>query len=304
VKVGDLTESQLRRQLARPGIVLGIGPFLVRIATPLRPLATLLHHLYADYPIGPADGVIDFHVRVDGAAGPRRWLRPQARFRVDGRMPLEPIQGHLHLPALEWGLNWCIAARAHFLLMLHAAVVERGGKAILLPAWSGHGKSTLCAALAHSGWRLLCDEFGLVRPGDGALLPLPRLIPLKDQSIGVIRELLPGAVLGPEFPGTRKGTIAHLRPPTDSIARAAETARPGWLVFPRWQAGASLSLEPMARAETFLNVATNAFNYEVLGETAFELVAGLVETCPAYSLTYSDLGEALSALDQLTTHAT
>jgi HprK-related kinase A len=201
---------------------------------------------------------------------------------------------------LEWGLNWCIAKRCHHLLMLHAAVVERNGRALILPAWPGHGKSTLCAALVHSGWRLFCDEFGLVRPEDGALLPLPRLIPLKNESIEVIRSFAPNAHIGPSFHGTRKGTIAHVRPPTESVERMHETARPGWFVFPRWVAGSPLRLEPMLKSEAFLMVATNAFNYEVLGQTSFELVGQMVNDCDCYSLIYSDLDEALKALDELT----
>jgi len=46
-------------------------------------------------------------------------------------------------------------------------------------------------------------------------------------------------------------------------------------------------------------VATNAFNYEVLDETAFRLVADLVGSCDCYSLSYSDLDEAVAALDEL-----
>ena len=70
---------------------------------------------------------------------------------ADGRKPFWPLPAAHMLPALEWGINWCIATRSNHLLMLHSAVVERGGAAILFPAWSGHGKSTLCTALVHFG---------------------------------------------------------------------------------------------------------------------------------------------------------
>jgi hypothetical protein len=43
-------------------------------------------------------------------------------------------------------------------------VLERGGRALLLPAPSGSGKSTLCAGLAFNGWRLLSDELALLDP--------------------------------------------------------------------------------------------------------------------------------------------
>ena len=142
-------------------------------------------------------------------------------------------------------------------------------------------------------------EFGVVRPEDGLLLPLPRLIPLKNESIEVIRKFRPQAVIGPSFLNTRKGTVAHVQPPADSIKRAQEPARPRWFVFPRWVAGAPLTLEAMPKSQAFLMVATNAFNYEVLDETAFRLVTEMVRSCDSYSLTYSDLDEAVNALDEL-----
>jgi hypothetical protein len=44
-------------------------------------------------------------------------------------------------PMFEWGLNWCIASHAHSFLVIHATVVERGGRAMVLPAPPGSGKA-------------------------------------------------------------------------------------------------------------------------------------------------------------------
>jgi HprK-related kinase A len=259
-----------------------------------------LADLYRPYRLAEDAPPFDFHMSMDRRLSLRRPWRPNAEFHIDGRPPFSPSPLDHALPVFEWGINWCIATRAHHLLMLHCAAIERDGRAVLFPAWPGHGKSTLCTALVHSGWRLLSDEFGLVRPEDGAILPIPRLIPLKNESIEVIRSFAPQAYIGPSFYGTRKGTVAHVRPPAESVERQDEVARPGWLVFPRWVAGSPLKLEPMPKAQSFLMVATNAFNYEVLGETAFRLVGDMVRACECFSLTYSDLDEAVTALDRLT----
>ena len=297
--VADLNRREFARKLAGAGLSIRFGPFNLTIRSDLSSLATAAHELYAPYPVPETDAIHDFHVGVARPRSLRRWIRRQACFVVDSNRPFAPYTVEHAFPALEWGINWCVATRSHHLLMLHAAGVERGGRAILFPASPGDGKSTLCTALIHSGWRLLSDEFGLVRPEDGALLPLPRLIPLKNESIEVIRRFRPQAVFGPAFFGTRKGTVVHVQPPVDSIRRMHETARPRWLVFPRWTAGAPLSLQPMAKSEAFVMVAGNAFNYEVLDETAFRLVAEMVERCDCYALSYSDLAEAVAALDDL-----
>ena len=129
------------------------------------------------------------------------------RFLVDGRAPHEDLPARQALAVLEWGLNLVIALRMHCYLMLHSAVLERAGRGLLLPAAPGFGKSTLCAALANRGWRLLSDEFGLIRSGTTDLLPLPRPIALKNESIDVIRAFAPDAYIGPSIPNTRKGTV-------------------------------------------------------------------------------------------------
>lgn len=297
MKIGELTQDQLKAQLMGEGLPVTLGPFATRIRSGFRSMVPLLHQLYEEHPISSSE-FVDFDVQVQPSRG-LRWGRSQACFLADGRMPFWPLPAEQAMPALEWGINWCVAMRSNHLLMLHSAVVERNGNAILFPAWSGHGKSTLCTALIHSGWRLLSDEFGLVRPDDGALIPVPRLIPLKNESIEVIRRFRPDAVIGPSFHGTRKGTVAHVRPPAESVRRADETARAHLIVFPRWVAGAPLAIEPVAKGEAFLMVATNAFNYEILGEAAFEVVRRMVRDCGAYALTYSDLDEAISALNAL-----
>ncbi|MEA1050953.1 HprK-related kinase A [Lamprobacter modestohalophilus] len=281
------------------GVCVGIGPFYVRLRVRQAGLSRLLTAMWQDYPVKPQCHLVDFHVQISSSRWLRRYLRPQVRFRIDSREPMPPHPAYQHLPFLEWGINWCIVQRAHHFLKLHAATLERGGNGILLPATPGSGKSTLAAALGYSGWRLLGDEFGLIRPSDGQLQPMPRLVALKNKSIDVIRAFSPHAYLGPSFVGTRKGTIAHARPTTDSIRRMQETATPRWLVFPRWVSGASLCLEPLAKADAFLMVAMNAFNYEILGQTAFDLVGQIVEACDCYTLVYSDLTEAMEALDDL-----
>jgi HprK-related kinase A len=170
---------------------------------------------------------------------------------------------------------------------------------MLLPAWPGHGKTTLCAGLAHRGWRLFSDEFGLVRPETGEMIPVPRPMPLKNQSIQVIRDFLPEAELGPTIPNTRKGTVAHVKPPADSVNRASQSAPVKWIVFPRWIDKSPLSIQEVQKAEGFMLLASNSFNYELLGETAFHIVRQLVGNANCFRLVYSDLDEAINALSEL-----
>ena len=292
--VASLSRRQLETRLAGPGLALQTGPIVSRIRSPIRHVADAIALLYGDYPVQGEDGFADFHVGLHRPGGLRRWYKPQVEFDLDGQVPFEPLPEAHAFPMLEWGLNWCISTRAHAYLMIHAAVVERGGRAAILPAPPGSGKSTLCAALVNRGWRLLSDELALFRPQDGLLVPVPRPVSLKNHSIDVIRGYAADAVLSTPVSNTTKGTVAHLKAPTDSVARAHETARPAWIVFPKYEAGAATALTPIPRARAFFRVADNAFNYSHMGARGFATLAAAIEGCASYDFRYSDLDEAMA----------
>lgn len=300
MKVDQLSRDRLRTLLTTSGLRVRTGPFNLSIRTRLPHLIEQLYQMYAHYALMDTDEIAEFHVRMVTKRSIRRpWIR-LVRFEVDGRSPFPPVPAEQALATLEWGINLVIAMRINHLLLFHSAAVERNGHVLLLPAWPGSGKTTLSAMLMHRGYRLFSDEFGLMDPLSGDFFPLPRLMPLKNQSIQVIREYLPEAVLGPKIPGTLKGTVAHVRPPQKSIERSNEFAKARWIVFPKWSANAALRLEPLPQSEAFLLLATNAFNYEVLGETAFNAVARMVRGCECRKLVYSDFDSALAALNELT----
>lgn len=276
-----------------------MGPFVVRLQSNLPELTETLRLLYGDFPVCD-DGFADFHVRLS-VPRLRHWWRPKVQFFLDDRPPFEPLPRTSALPLLEWGLNWCVSTRADQYLIVHAAVVERHGRAILLPGPPGAGKSTLCAGLVCRGWRLLSDEFGLVRPDDSRLVPLPRPVSLKEDSISVIRQLAPGVTMGPSSRETRKGTVAHMRPPSGSVGRAAEPADPGWVVFPAFQPEEPMRLTPHPGSRTLVRLARNSFNWNLLGARGFAALSTLVERSGCYELTYRDLEEALRLLEDLQT---
>jgi HprK-related kinase A len=296
-KVGDLSVADFGRRLRGRGLGVRLGCFAAHIRSDVTNLPPALHSLYRDYPLLDESGIYSFHVELR-----QTFSRPFARkvrFIVDGRVPHEDLPIEQALAVLEWGINLVIALRMHCFLMLHAGAVERRGGLMLLPAMPGSGKTTLCVALAHRGWRLFSDEFALVRPNSLDFVPLPRPMPLKNESIEVIQALIPEAELGPKIPNTRKGTVAHVKAPAESISDANVTAQPRWVVFPRWARGAPLVLEPVPAPDAFMSIATNAFNYELLGDGAFATLRDTIDAARCFRLTYSDLDAAIAALGDL-----
>jgi HprK-related kinase A len=300
VILDELSSEDFHARLRNGGVRWQIGPFAVRVASRMTKLAAALRFLYGDFPLLAETEPAEFRITMKPPLGFRRWWRRQVIFQFDDRRPFEPFPFRLAFPFFEWGLNWCVYEHAHEFLIIHAAVVERGGRALLMPAVPGSGKSTLCAGLIHRGWRLLSDELALIRRSDGFVLPIPRPIGLKEESIDIIQAFAPGARLGPVFAETRKGTIAHLRPPTDAVTRMNEAALPAWIVFPTYEAGAALRLEPLEKATAFIRTSDDSFNYKLLGEAGFTALADLIDGCECFELTHSSLDAAIGAINAMT----
>nr|WP_255719306.1 HprK-related kinase A [Pelomonas sp. P8] len=275
------------------------GPFNCALRTDVDEIATELATLYGEHELAPDGDMIDFHVEVAATPGLRRWLRPQVQFLADDVKPFTPLPRAQALPMLEWGLNWCVTAYSHHLLVLHAACVARDGRAVILPAPPGSGKSTLCAALVNRGWRLLSDELTLVDFDAARVWGLARPVNLKNASIDVIRGFAPDAFLTRPVHDTSKGTVALMAPPVASVQAGGQPAQPCSMVLPKYEAGAAATLTPMPRGQAFLQIADNAMNYAILGRQGFETVGELTARCGHFSFRYGNLDEAMQVFDDL-----
>ncbi len=255
--------------------------------------------MYGEFPVCEPDEFADFHIRLASPPNLRRWIRPQVNFYFDGIPSFKPLPLAHAYPMLEWGLNWCISAHCHWFLIIHAAVIEKEGRAAILPAPPGSGKSTLCAGLVARGWRLLSDELTLLDMDRGTVQALARPINLKNASIDVIRRFHPDAVMTPPVSDTVKGTVALMRPPPDSVRRVTEPALPAWIVFPRYRKDAPATFTPYSKARTCMTFAEQSFNYDIYGVRGFDAVARLVESCDCFEFSYGDLEEAARAFGKL-----
>ncbi len=200
---------------------------------------------------------------------------------------------------IEWGMNWCITAYSQHVLILHAAAVARGSRAIIMPAPPGSGKSTLCAALVNRGWRLLSDELTIIRLDTGEISGLARPVNLKNRSIDIIRSFAPEAFLTKPVLDTAKGTVALMAPSAESVHDVGQLTMPHWMILPRYNPEASTSLTTMQTGVAFLQIADNAMNYHVLGLKGFQAVGQLVDRCKHFNFEYSQLDEAITQFDRL-----
>lgn len=299
MKLHQLPLPQIAELATTAGLQFRCGIFKVRLSSDISSFLQLFSRAYQHTDVWLDPQICHFDITLMRSSGLRRWTRRQALFAADGAQPFDPYPVDQAFPLFEWGLNWCIAMSSHQHLMLHSAAVEKDGHCLILPAEPGSGKTTLCAGLVSRGWRLLSDEFCILRHSDGLALPLPRTAPLKNDSIGLISEFAPTMEIGPRFEGTRKGTVAHLFPPKDSLLRQQQPAKPRWVVFPRYENNSATTLRPYPVSMAFPKLAHNAFNYLVTMEQGFRTITRLLRESQCFELHNGSLEEAIACIEDM-----
>lgn len=279
----------------RHRLSLTVGPLSFRIGSAWREPVAALRRLYAGYPTGE---VADFTVRLEPVTPWRRWVRPAVAIAGDYVLPdAAPLPLAHGLVAAEMGMNLQMALGERGYLLLHAASVEKDGRALILTGESGAGKSTLAAWLGEHGWRFMGDEFALLEPETGLLFPFPRAVSLKNESIDAMRAFVPEERFGPRLEGTPKGTIRHVRPNDGAVARMTEPARPALILFPRF--GHAAEIRPVGPAEAFMRLTQASTNYVALGRAGFDALSGLVARCPSAAIDYPDTDTAIGLVEDL-----
>ena len=277
-------------------LALQIGPVAFRIGSAWPGPVEALARLYAGYP--EPDGVCDFTVRLEPEKPCRRWVRPSVAIQGDYILPdAAPMALEHGLLAAEMGMNLQMALGQKQYLLLHAASVEKGGRALILTGESGAGKSTLAAMLGERGWRLMGDEFALLDVEDGRLRAFPRAVSLKNGAIRVMESEVGAERFGPRLEGTPKGAIRHLRPNAAALAAMAEPADPALILFPRF--GEAAAARPVGQAEVFMRLTQASTNYVTLGAAGFEALTRLIAHCPAVAIDYPDAATAIATVEAL-----
>ncbi len=74
-------------------------------------------------------------------------------------------------------------------VQVHAAVVQRRGRALVLAGASDAGKTSLACAMGMAGWGVMSDEVALVEPRSSAVASFPRAMLVKTGTVRRLPEL-------------------------------------------------------------------------------------------------------------------
>ncbi|MBW8191651.1 HprK-related kinase A [Neiella marina] len=269
------------------------------------PISIVQEHISSHYShslVQPSSSsFIDYHVTLNHGPLHRRLIFPQATFSFNHKTPFKPLPLTQAHAMLEWGMNWVISSTANQFLTIHAAALEKNGKAVIITATPGSGKSTLCAYLVSQGWRLLSDELALISPGTLEVHGLARPMNMKNKSIDVMKEYFSADSFSKVAEDTHKGTVCLLRPPISSLEKVLIPAAPALLVFIKYQPDEHCYVESIDKAKALVEVISNTFNFGLLGHKGFDICKRLIAQTDSVYIEYSDFEACKTAIENALT---
>lgn len=279
---------------------LHLGPFVTSLKSRSSLVTDFLMDTYRDCPVSvDADELVDYALSVGPPNWIRRFIRPQVMPDPGFYFPAIPLPAHMAALALEMGMNLSAALQCFRFTMFHAGVVAKDDRAIVIAANSGGGKSTLTAAMMERGFRLLSDEFAVLRRDEAKLMPYPRPVSLKKASVDIVRAFAGDDAVSPALEGTPKGTVAYRRARESDIAAMMQPAVARLIVFPKFSTDATAAAEPVDAADALMRLIAGSPNYQVIGEEAFRSTLQMMQGAKAFEITYGNTEDSILLVEDL-----
>ncbi len=215
--------------------------------------------------------------------------------RGEAFLAVEPDSAAIRIILLQEIARLGHHPETQYLAVLHAAACASpsNGRAIILPAATNSGKSTLTAALLHSGLHFLSDDSAAIHHLSRQVIPLPFALMLREGSWPILTPSFPELTSTPTF--YRNGDHVRFLPPFNPSGPAVAQC----LLFSQYSpAAGDAHLQPLSTFETLCSLQKSGF---WVPHTCPAIAAFLswVQSLPAYQLNYSNLHAAIPIIHQL-----
>ncbi len=191
---------------------------------------------------------------------------------------------------VEWTLTQQAMSGCRALIQVHAGAVAMHGAGLLVCGPPGSGKTSLVVGLCGHGATILSDEVGLLQADTRGveidLIPFRRDLIIHRRT----QQLFPHLAYGEEPCFKRFTDHCHFPPNRlDSVSGSPASVVPlTRLLFTSFRPGEGLALARLGPAEAARRLLLETYNLESLGERCTELLARVVESCPAWVIRYHD----------------
>jgi len=197
---------------------------------------------------------------------------------------------------LGWEVMNEAVSGARDLFTVHAgSVVAPNGGAVVLPAASGGGKTTMVAGLVRAGFSYLSDEMAAFDPATGLTVPVPRALSIKPGTFEALS--LPAPRWMSERAASLLGGVWPIRADDLRKGSGGDAAPLRFVIAPLYRRGQPTELLPITRAAGLAEMIHNAFNIEPFGGSrGVQLLGRLMKDVICYRLNVGDLNDAVAAV--------
>ena len=178
------------------------------------------------------------------------------------------------VPALERLVEGEMVEALWDRLVFHAGAVAKDGIAVVLPAESGGGKTSLVAALLEQGFEYLSDEFAFIDPESLRVLPFPKGLCFKEGGIELFPHLKPKGLYVEWDMGGEMGRLWYLDPSDLGSGVSGEAKKVRYIIFPEREGKGEIV--GISKAKAVLKLARNLLNFDFLGRDALDAMVELV----------------------------
>jgi hypothetical protein len=257
----------------------------VEIGSETAEMAGQIGALYAEFEDRSEDAPLFRYVVACGqGAGGHVILR-------NGECVAEIPEGKSALLVLEDKVMEEVIAEVEGMFFIHAAVLSKGGVAVLLPGASGAGKSTLSLALASRGWAYLSDEIAPINEDDLRVRPFLRGIKLRPASF----EFFP-SLNARETTAHNERQYLRLRELPITLGDGSHEIKS--VIFPKYRAGAEPRLSPIPKAMAASVLAKCSLSFQRGNGRTLLMIERLVKSVECLQFEVGEIWKSCEVLEE------